>query len=98
MLAFEYGYTLTQTLAIPVYQQALFKLVSSHYLKASTVLSHVSPRDKLIQYESEEKGKISGFPTAKQLREAKETAEARIKREEAEAEKVGMVSRMILVL
>jgi len=75
----------------------------SAYLKPSTVLSHVSPRDKRIKYESEEKAKISGFPTAKELRQAKEIAEARLKQEEEEAEKVGLVSQangrvVILVL
>lgn len=84
--------------AVAVYEQALHKLVSSHYLKASTVLSHLSPRDKLIRYEAEEKAKTTGFPTAKQLREARQTAEARIKREEADAEKIGMVSSSLLVL
>ncbi|KAL0947320.1 hypothetical protein HGRIS_013439 [Hohenbuehelia grisea] len=78
-----------------VYKQALFKLVSSCYLKPSTILSHISPRDKRIQYEAEEKAKISGFPTAKELRQAKETAEARLKREEEEAEKVGMKRKAV---
>ncbi|KAK7440228.1 RNA polymerase III subunit C82 [Stygiomarasmius scandens] len=73
-----------------VYTQALHRLVSLRYLKPSTVLSHISPKDKLIQYESEEKAKISGFPTARQLREAKEMAHARLKKEEAEAEKIGL--------
>ncbi|TFY65459.1 hypothetical protein EVG20_g5577 [Dentipellis fragilis] len=73
-----------------VYSQALYKLVTEAYLKPSTILSHISPRDKRIKYESEEKAKIAGFPTAKELREAKETAEARLKREEEEAEKVGL--------
>jgi hypothetical protein len=40
----------------------------------------------------EEKVKISGFPTAKELRQAKEVAEARLRREEEEAETIGMVS------
>lgn len=62
------------------------------YLKPSTILSHISPRDKRIKYEAEEKLKIPGFPTAKQLREAKEIVDARLKREEEEAEKIGMVS------
>ncbi|KAF7796893.1 hypothetical protein EIP86_008078 [Pleurotus ostreatoroseus] len=73
-----------------LYTQALHKLVEASYLKPSTVLSHVSPRDKRIQYEAEEKAKISGFPTAKELRQAKETADARLRREEEEAEKIGM--------
>lgn len=88
----------SSTVARTTYEQALHKLVISYYLKASTVLSHVSPRDKLIRYEAEEKAKITGFPSAKQLREAKELAEARIKREEAEAEKIGMVSTNVVVL
>ncbi|KIK95845.1 hypothetical protein PAXRUDRAFT_826575 [Paxillus rubicundulus Ve08.2h10] len=73
-----------------LYSQSLYKLVTESYLKPSTILSHHSPRDKRIKYEAEEKAKISGFPTAKELREAKETAEARLKREEEDAEKVGL--------
>ncbi|KAH7919899.1 hypothetical protein BV22DRAFT_1133495 [Leucogyrophana mollusca] len=73
-----------------IYSQTLYKLVTAAYLKPSTILSHNSPRDKRIKYEAEEKAKISGFPTAKELREAKETAEARLKREEEEAERVGL--------
>ncbi|KAF8503747.1 hypothetical protein F5888DRAFT_1897599 [Russula emetica] len=73
-----------------VYTQALHKLVTSCYLKPSTMLSHISPRDKRISYEAEEKAKIIGFPTAKELRQAREVAEGRLKREEDEAEKVGM--------
>ncbi|KAF9484716.1 hypothetical protein BDN70DRAFT_825237 [Pholiota conissans] len=72
------------------YTQMLMKLVSGSYLKPSTILSHLSPRDKIIQYEAEEKHKIVGFPTAKELREAKEVAQARLKREEEEAEQVGL--------
>ncbi|KAJ3778575.1 RNA polymerase III subunit RPC82 helix-turn-helix domain-containing protein [Lentinula raphanica] len=73
-----------------IYSQALHKLVSLRYLKPSTISSHISPRDKRIRYEAEEKAKISGFPTSRQLREAKETAEARLNMEEAEAEKIGL--------
>ncbi|KAI0086297.1 RNA polymerase III subunit RPC82-domain-containing protein [Irpex rosettiformis] len=73
-----------------IYSQALHKLVENSYLKPSTILSHVSPRDRRIKYEAEEKAKISGFPTAKQLKEVKEVASARIKREEEDAEKIGM--------
>lgn len=75
-----------------VYAQALHKLVTSFYLKPSTGLSHISPRDKRISYETEEKAKIAGFPTAKELRLAREVAAGRLKREEEEAEKVGIVS------
>ncbi|EAU88388.2 hypothetical protein CC1G_05154 [Coprinopsis cinerea okayama7 len=76
--------------ALAQHKQALYKLVSGSYLKASTPRSHVSPRDRLIQYEIEEKKKIVGFPTAKQLREAKEVAEGRLKREDDESEKIGL--------
>lgn len=53
--------------------------------------SHISPRDKRIQYEAEEKAKISGFPTSKQLREAKETVDARLRTDEEEVWKIGLV-------
>lgn len=72
--------------------RAIHELVSAFYLKPSTILSHLSPRDKRIKYEAEEKAKISGFPTAKELREAKEVADARLRREEEQAERVGLVS------
>ncbi|KAH9001457.1 hypothetical protein EDB92DRAFT_1826755 [Lactarius akahatsu] len=70
--------------------QALHGLVISSYLKPSTILSHISPQDKRILYETEEKAKIAGFPTAKELRQAREVAIDRLKREEEEAEKVGL--------
>jgi hypothetical protein len=60
-------------------------------LKPATILSHLSPREKQIRYETEEKAKISGFPSAKELRQVKESAAARLKREEEDAEKIGMV-------
>ncbi|KAH9180362.1 hypothetical protein EDB89DRAFT_1918813 [Lactarius sanguifluus] len=73
--------------------QALHGLVTSSYLKPSTILSHISPQDKQILYETEEKAKIAGFPTAKELRQAREVAIDRLKREEEEAEKVGLKSK-----
>ncbi|KAH9030687.1 hypothetical protein EDB85DRAFT_2074259 [Lactarius pseudohatsudake] len=73
--------------------QALHGLVTSSYLKPSTILSHISPQDKRILYETEEKAKIAGFPTAKELRQAREVAIDRLKREEEEAENVGLVRR-----
>ncbi|KAH6871118.1 hypothetical protein BKA70DRAFT_1379517 [Coprinopsis sp. MPI-PUGE-AT-0042] len=76
--------------AMAQHNQALYKLVSGSYLRASTARSHISPRDRLIQYEIEEKKKIVGFPTSKQLKEAKEVAEARLKRENDESEKIGL--------
>lgn len=88
---------LIQPPGISQYNTVLLKMVSASYLKPSTVLSHISPRDKNIQYEAEEKSKIVGFPTAKQLREAKEVARARLKREEEEAEQVGLVSKLLTV-
>lgn len=72
----------------------LYKLVSEGYLRPSTALSHISPREKLIQYEAEEVGKKSGFLTAKEVRQAKEAARVRVRREEQEEvkEKNGIVS------
>jgi DNA-directed RNA polymerase III subunit RPC3 len=48
----------------------------------------------LIQYEVEEVGKKTGFLTAKELRQAKEAAWARVRREEQEevVDKTGIVS------
>ena len=80
-----------------VYAQALHGLVTLSYLKPSTLLSHVSPRDKRILYETEEKAKITGFPTTKELRQAREAAMSRLKREEDEAENVGLVSGSLCV-
>lgn len=51
-----------------------------------------------MEYEAAEKKKISGLPTAKQLREVTETVYAQIKREEEAEEKVGLVSMMFLVV
>jgi len=72
----------------------LYKLASEGYLRPSTALSHISPREKLIQYEAEEVGKKTGFLTAKELRQAKEAAWARVRREEQEeaTERNGIVS------
>ena len=86
---------LTPIIVSSQYNQMLTKLVSASYLKPSTILSHISPRDKSIQYETEEKRKIVGFPTAKELREAKDVAQARLKREEEAAEEVGLVRRLV---
>lgn len=72
----------------------LYQLVSEGYLRSSTELSHISPREKLIQYEVEEVGKKTGFLTAKELRQAKIAAWTRRRREEQEevTEKTGLVS------
>ncbi|TFK25069.1 hypothetical protein FA15DRAFT_668942 [Coprinopsis marcescibilis] len=75
------------------YKQALYKLVSGSYLKASTARSHVSPRDRQLQYEIEEIKKFNGHPTPKQIRELKEVAEARLKRELDESEKIGLITK-----
>lgn len=75
-------------------RETLYKLVSEGYLRPSTVLSHISSREKLIQYELEEVRKMTGFLTAKEQRQAKEAAWARVQREEREevTEKNGLVS------
>jgi len=77
---------------ISLYHQTFHKLVSDSYLKPSTLLSHWSPQDRLMQYEAEEKRKIPGFPTAKELRQAKEVAESRLRREAEDEELLGMVN------
>lgn len=87
-----FSYAHLDELGPALYTQTLYKLVTEGYLKPATILSHQSPREKQIRYETEEKDKIPGFPTAKELRQAKEIAYARLKREEEEAEKVGLVS------
>lgn len=71
----------------------MHQLVSNAFLRPSTILSHISPEDKLLKYEAEETAKISGLPTAKQLRESKEIAIARLRREEGEEDSVGMVGQ-----
>ena len=80
------------------YNQTFHKLVAGSYLKPSTILSHWSPSDRLMQYEAEEKRKITGFPTAKELRQAKEVAEAQLKREEEEEEQIGLVRATRILL
>lgn len=72
------------------YNKTVQKLIAATYLVPSTVLSHASPHDKLMQYEAEEKRKVDNIPTAKDLREAKERAEARLKREQEAAMKVSV--------
>lgn len=67
---------------VSVCKETLYKLVSGGYLRPSTALSHTSPQERLIQYEVEEVGKKTGFLTAKELRQAKEAARARVRREE----------------
>jgi len=70
------------------YNKTIQKLIAATYLIPSTILSHASPHDKFMQYEAEEKKKLDNIPTAKDLREAKERAEARLKREQEAAMKV----------
>lgn len=43
-----------------------------------------------MEYEKDERAQLKNFPTAKELREAKEKAEARLKREHDEAMKIGL--------
>ena len=89
--AHSYSMTLFPTPETSLHRQTLHKLVTLAYLKPSTPKRHLSPRDKAIKYELEEKAKIAGFPTAKELREAKEAAVARLRREEEEDAACGLV-------
>lgn len=74
----------------------MHKLLSSAHLKPSTVLSHICPRDKLINYEADElKKKKTAILSAKDIREAKDLAATRLRTEEQEAEKIGLVCRSV---
>lgn len=86
-------FTAEGMLEISQYNQAFHKLVTGLYLKPSTILSHESVRDRLLQYETAERRKIPGFPTAKELRQAKEVAEARLRSEQEKEEQIGLVNR-----
>jgi DNA-directed RNA polymerase III subunit RPC3 len=78
--------------ATTLYTQTLHKLVAQHYLSAALPASHQSPRDKLLAYDAEERAKLAGLATAKQLAEARMSAEERLRRDDRAAEKVGLVS------
>lgn len=81
-----------------VYLQALNRLVTGVYLKPSTRLSHISRTDRLLRLEAKLRKEHKGIPTAKDVMNWKIEAEARIQREEEEAEKVGMVSFVLQTL
>lgn len=68
------------------------RLVTGVYLKPATVLSHISRTDRLLRLEARLRREHKGIPTAKDVIGWKVEAEARVKREDEEAEKVGMVS------
>jgi hypothetical protein len=74
-----------------VYSQAINKLVTGAYLKPSTVLSHISKTDRLLRLEANLRKSHKGIPTAKDIVQWKIQADAQVKRENDEAEKVGMV-------
>lgn len=74
-----------------VYLQAIHTLVTGAYLKPSTVLSHISKTDRLLRLEANLRKNHKGIPTAKDIVGWKVEADAQVKRENEEAEKVGMV-------
>ena len=74
-----------------VYLQAIHALVSGAYLKPSTVLSHISKTDRLLRLEANLRKNHKGIPTTKNIVEWKVEADAKVKRENEEAEKIGMV-------
>ncbi|KAG8724127.1 RNA polymerase III subunit C82 [Ceratobasidium sp. 395] len=77
------------------YSQTALELLTSSHLRLSTPESHISPRDKLIRYETEERKKHVGIVAPKDARQFRTIAEARIRqeREEAEAPSVGIIKR-----
>ncbi|QRV90096.1 DNA-directed RNA polymerase III subunit C3 [Ceratobasidium sp. AG-Ba] len=78
-----------------MYSQVALELLTSSHLRLSTPESHISPRDKLIRYEAEERKKHVGIVAPKDARQFRTIAEARIRREreEAEAPSVGIIKR-----
>ncbi|KAF8734231.1 RNA polymerase III subunit RPC82, partial [Rhizoctonia solani] len=77
------------------YIKVALELLTSSHLRVSTPASHISPRDKLIRYEAEERKKHVGIVAPKDARQFRITAEVRIRREreEAEAPSVGLIKR-----
>ncbi|KAG8901824.1 RNA polymerase III subunit C82 [Tulasnella sp. 403] len=78
------------------YKSTFHTLVESKYLRPSTPRSHISPRDRLIQYEAEcKKERIAKIGSAvlmpKDLIEIKIMAGNRIQKEEEEADALAMV-------
>jgi hypothetical protein len=92
------GYTLSvgikfETLIteMAVYLQVINTLVTGSYLKPSTKLAHISKTDRLLRFEASFRKEHKGIPTAKDIVKWKIDAEAKVKREDEEAEKIGMV-------
>lgn len=83
------------------YKTAFKTLVESKYLAACSDRSHISPRDRLIQYEAQVKRERlneggSSLLSPKDLMEIKMTAMERIQREQGETEATAMVSLALL--
>ncbi|KAB5593960.1 DNA-directed RNA polymerase III subunit C3 [Ceratobasidium theobromae] len=78
-----------------IYPKVALQLLTSSHLRVSTTASHISPRDKFIRYETEERKKHVGIVAPKDARQFRILAEARIRREreEAEAPSVGLIKR-----
>jgi DNA-directed RNA polymerase III subunit RPC3 len=77
------------------YTRVALDLLTSSHLRVSTPESHISPRDKFIRYEAEERKKHVGIVAPKDARQFRTLAEVRIRREreEAEAPSVGIIKR-----
>jgi DNA-directed RNA polymerase III subunit RPC3 len=76
---------------LKLYTSTLSTLLQQSYIRPTSALSHISPRDRVLQYEAELKKGRRGLLSAKDLREIKESAEARLRREVEEEEESGMV-------
>ncbi|KAF8522102.1 hypothetical protein BU17DRAFT_45192 [Hysterangium stoloniferum] len=72
------------------YLQAINTLVTGAYLKPSTKLSHISKTDRLLRLEANLRKDHKGIPTAKDIVQWKIEAEAKVKREDEDAERIGM--------
>lgn len=85
------GYLTTVLTTFPEsqsYAAALESLLSRSLLTVTTAVSQLSPIDRLMQLEVEERATIKGIPSAKQLREVQEKARLRLKEEDEKIEQV----------
>jgi DNA-directed RNA polymerase III subunit RPC3 len=70
--------------------------VTGSYLKPSTKLSHISKTDRILRVEASYRKEHKGIPTTKDIVKWKIDAEAKVKREDEEAEKIGTVRLLLM--
>lgn len=77
------------------YRDAFESLVNESLLCVSNTTSHLSPADRLMQHESNERRMVKGIPAAKQIREFQEKARIRLKEEDDEIMKVSVIPYLL---